>query len=76
MLRGKPFSTGRATLIGDGTHQAAVFVSKSLLAPIPVACPQFRFYLTSSPRVFIDGNVYGMYFFGYGNFVSSAGISE
>jgi hypothetical protein len=23
--------------------------------------------------VFIEGNVYGMYFFGYGNFVSSAG---
>lgn len=32
-----------------------------------------RFYLTNSPRVFIEGNVYGMYFFGYGNFVSSAG---
>ena len=23
--------------------------------------------------MFIEGNVYGMYFFGYGNFVSSAG---
>jgi hypothetical protein len=62
-----------AQVTGDGTNQAAVFASKSLLAPIPVAGPQFRFYLTDSPRVFIDGNVYGMYFFGYGNFVSTAG---
>jgi hypothetical protein len=62
-----------AQVTSDGTHQAAVSASKSLLAPIPVAGPEFRLYLTKSPRVFIDGNVYGMYFFGYGNFVSSAG---
>jgi hypothetical protein len=62
-----------AQITGDGTNQAAVSASKSLLAPIPVAGPQFRFYLTNSPRVFIEGNVYGMYFFGYGNFVSTAG---
>ena len=62
-----------AQTTGDGTHQAAVSASKSLLAPIPVAGPQFRFYLTNSPRVFIDGNLYGMYFFGYGNFLSTAG---
>jgi hypothetical protein len=62
-----------AQVTGDGTHQAAVSASRSLLAPIPVAGPEFRFYLTNSPRVFVEGNVYGMYFFGYGNFVSSAG---
>ena len=62
-----------AQTTSDGTHQAAVSASKSLLAPIPVAGPQFRLYLTNSPRVFIEGNVYGMYLFGYGNFVSSAG---
>jgi hypothetical protein len=62
-----------AQVTGDGTHQAAVSASKSLLAPLPVAGPEFRLYLTDSPRVFIEGNVYGMYFFGYGNFVSSAG---
>jgi hypothetical protein len=62
-----------AQVTADGTHQAAVSASKSLLAPLPVAGPEFRFYLTDSPRVFIEGNVYGMYFFGYGNFVSSAG---
>ncbi len=61
-----------AQVTGDGTQQAAVSASRSLLAPIPVAGPQFRYYLTDSPRVFIDGNVYGMYLFGYGNFVSTA----
>jgi hypothetical protein len=62
-----------AQVTADGTHQAAVSASKSLLAPIPVAGPEFRYYLTNSPRVFIEGNVYGMYLFGYGNFVSTAG---
>lgn len=62
-----------AQVTGDGTQQAAVSASKSLLAPIPVAGPEFRLYLTNSPRVYLDGNVYGMYFFGYGNFISSAG---
>ena len=62
-----------AQTTADGTHQAAVSASRSLLAPLPVAGPEFRLYLTNSPRVFIEGNVYGMYFFGYGNFVSSAG---
>jgi hypothetical protein len=62
-----------AQVTGDGTHQAAVSASKSLLAPIPVAGPEFRYYLTNSPRVFIEGNLYGMYLFGYGNFVSTAG---
>jgi hypothetical protein len=44
-----------------------------LLAPIPVAGPDFRLYLTNSPRVYLEGNLYGMYFFGYGNYISSAG---
>jgi hypothetical protein len=51
----------------------SVSASGSLLAPIPVAGPEFRLYLTNSPRVFVEGNVYGMYLFGYGNFVSSVG---
>ena len=62
-----------AQVTGDGTHQAAVSASKSLLAPIPVAGPEFRYYLTNSPRVFVEANFYGMYFFGYGDFLSSAG---
>ncbi len=62
-----------AQVTGDGTHHDAVSASGSLLAPIPVAGPDFRLYLTNSPRVFVDGNVLGMYLFGYGNFVSAAG---
>jgi hypothetical protein len=62
-----------AQVTGDGVHHNAVSASGSLLAPIPVAGPQFRFYVTNSPRVFIDGSVLGMYLFGYGNFVSATG---
>jgi hypothetical protein len=61
-----------AQVTGDGTQQAAATASGSLLAPIPVAGPDFRFYLTNSPRVFVEGQVMGMYLFGYGNFVSTA----
>ena len=62
-----------AQVTSDGVQHPAVSASASLLAPIPVAGAEFRLYLTNSPRVFIEGNGYGMYFFGYGNFVSSAG---
>jgi hypothetical protein len=62
-----------AQVTGDGVHHDAVSASGSLLAPIPVAGPDFRFYLTNSPRVFVGGNVLGMYLFGYGNFISAAG---
>jgi hypothetical protein len=60
-----------AAQIVNGQQQAAVSARGSLLAPIPVAGPDFRLYLTNSPRVFVEGNVYGMYFFGYGNFLST-----
>lgn len=62
-----------AQVTADGVQQAARSATGSLLAPIPVAGPQFRAYLTNSPRLFLEGNVYGMYLFGYGNFVSSSG---
>ena len=62
-----------AQVTGDGVHHNAVSASGSLLAPIPVAGPDFRLYLTNSPRLFVEGNVLGMYLFGYGNFVSTVG---
>jgi hypothetical protein len=62
-----------AQITGDGVHHAGVSASSSLFAPIPVAGPDVRFYLTNSPKLFVEANVLGMYFFGYGNFVSSAG---
>lgn len=57
----------------SGARSTAESASGSLIAPIPVAGPEFRVYLTDSPRLFVEGNVYGMYFFSYGNFVSSYG---
>jgi hypothetical protein len=65
-------SISAAAQIVGGQPLPSVHASGSLLAPIPVAGPQFRFYLTNSPKLFVDGNVYGMYFFGYGNYVSSS----
>ncbi len=62
-----------AQVTGNGVHHDAVSASGSILAPIPVAGPEFRFYVTDSPRVFVQGNVLGMYLFGYGNFVSTNG---
>jgi hypothetical protein len=55
----------------DGVNRAAVASQASLKAPIPVAGPEYRFYITRSPRIFVEGYVFGMYFFGYGNFVST-----
>ena len=62
-----------AQVTADGVHHAAISASDSLVAPIPVAGPEFRWFLTDSPRLFVRGQVYGMYFFGYGNYVSAAG---
>jgi hypothetical protein len=62
-----------AQITADGVHHAAMSASDSLVAPIPVAGPEFRWYLTDSPRLFVRGQVYGMYLFGYGNYVSAAG---
>jgi hypothetical protein len=62
-----------AQITGDGVHHAAVSASASHLAPIPVAGPQFRWYVTDSPRVYVEGQVYGMYLFGYGNYASAWG---
>ena len=62
-----------AQVTGNGVHHAAVSASASQLAPIPVAGPEFRYYLTDSPRFFVDGQLYGMYFFGYGNYLATWG---
>lgn len=60
-----------AQVTGTGVHQAAASSKVSVLAPIPVAGPEFRLYLTKSPRLFVNGQVFGMYFFGYGNFIAT-----
>jgi hypothetical protein len=64
-------SLNAAAQINHGVPQTAVFSSGSLRAPLPVAGPEVRFYPTE--RFFVTANVLGMYFFGYGNFLSSQG---
>lgn len=59
-----------AQVTSASIHQAAASSSASLLAPIPVAGPEFRLYLLKS-RLFINGNGMGMYFLGYGNYFST-----
>ncbi|HUO61633.1 MAG TPA: hypothetical protein VMU24_13260 [Candidatus Acidoferrales bacterium] len=59
-------------LVSNGVFQAAKVSKGSLRAPIPVAGPDVRLYLLpNSSRLFVTGNVLGMYLFGYGNFIST-----
>lgn len=58
----------------NGVPQVAQASSATLRAPLPVAGPDFRvFLIPNSDRLFVAGNLMGMYFFGYGNFISSYG---
>jgi hypothetical protein len=57
--------------VNNGVPQSAAVSSGRVRAPLPVAGPHIRFY--PAKRLFVDANVLGMYFFGYGNFVSSTG---
>lgn len=59
------------TVTENGTQ--IVTASGSLLAPIPVLGPDARVYFLKE-RAFVDANVKGMYFFGYGNYISAAGM--
>jgi hypothetical protein len=63
-----------AAQVNNGLPQLATASSGKLRAPLPVAGPTFRFYvIPNSSRLFVTANVMGMYFFGYGNYVSSIG---
>jgi hypothetical protein len=59
-----------AQVTSAGIHQVAASSSASLLAPIPAGGPEFRVYLLKD-RLFVNGNAFGMYFFGYGNYYST-----
>jgi hypothetical protein len=48
--------------------------SGSVFAPLPVFGPEGRFYFARN-HAFVDANVKGMYFFGYGNFISTQGAA-
>ena len=61
-----------AAQISNGTLHASQRSQGALRAPLPVAGPTARFYLIpNSRRLFVTGQVFGMYFFGYGNFLST-----
>lgn len=58
----------------NGTLHSPQSSSATIRAPLPVAGPDFRYYLIPNfRRLFVAGDVLGMYFFGYGNFISSYG---
>src|SRR5215467_5732035 len=67
-------TTGKISAVsqvtGAGIQQVAASSSASLLAPIPAGGPEFRLYLLKD-RLFVNGNAFGMYFFGYGNYYST-----
>jgi hypothetical protein len=61
-----------AAQVTNGTLHASQRSQGSLRAPLPVAGPTARFYLIpNSSRLFVTGQLLGMYFFGYGNFLST-----
>jgi hypothetical protein len=63
-----------AAQVNNGIPQATQFSSARVRVPLPVAGPKIRWYLIpNSGRLYVDANVLGMYFFGYGNYVSSIG---
>lgn len=70
-IAGKLFAGAQ---VNNGIPQNAQFSSGRVRVPLPVAGPTIRWYLIpNSGRLFVDANVLGMYFFGYGNYVSSMG---
>jgi hypothetical protein len=62
-----------AQITGTGVRSGAESASASMVVPLPLVGPEGRFYLTNSPRLFIEGNIYGMYLGGYGSYYSSSG---
>lgn len=66
----------KATLTGvaiqSSTQTTTSTASGSVFAPLPVFGPEGRAYFARN-RLYIDANLKGMYFFGYGNFISTSG---
>jgi hypothetical protein len=55
-----------------GSGSGSVSSEGSVFAPLPAIGPTFRWYpIPDSPRLYLDGNLTGMSFFGYGNFISA-----
>ena len=71
LLSTKSSVTGQVT-VNDQT--ATRTASGSVFAPLPVLGPRARWYpMPHSSRIALDGQIQGMYFFGYGDFYSAKG---
>lgn len=64
---------GAAQVSGPGgTRTASVNSSASIFVPLPVVGPDFRLcFLPHSDRWYLYGFLKGLYFFGYGDFIST-----
>jgi hypothetical protein len=63
-----------AAQVNNGVARSAAISSASLRVPLPVGGPTVRLYLIpKSSRLFVEANLLGMYFFGYGDYISSQG---
>jgi hypothetical protein len=60
---------------GSGSASGSTSASGSVFAPLPAVGPTFRWYpISDSPRLYLDGTLTGMSFFGYGNFVAANAV--
>jgi hypothetical protein len=60
--------------VSNGVPRSAALSSGSLRVPLPVGGPKVRLCpIPNSNRFFVDANLLGMYFFGYGDYISSLG---
>jgi hypothetical protein len=60
---------------GSGATTTSRQADGSLFAPLPSIGPHFRWYpVPRSVRLYLDGTLTGMSFFGYGNFVSGNAV--
>jgi hypothetical protein len=66
-------STQGGITLPDSTITIARSASKSFFFPLPTGGPTFRYYMLPR-RLYVDGGISGMYFFGYGNFISTNGF--
>ena len=58
--------------VNNGVPQSANFASGQVRLPLPIGGPTLRYFFISN-KLFIDANLLGMYFFGYGHYVSTLG---
>jgi len=71
------YTDARLKLAGtsSGGGGGSASADGSLFAPLPAVGPTFRWYpIADSDRLYLDGSLTGMSFFGYGNFVSANAI--